>query len=85
MLNLKKHPWTQARRDWLSTVLANWKTTNAALPTCSMIDLRDMLVYELTSNRRMAILERLVTRYSKLESRANQEELQKAWNSAGNP
>lgn len=78
-LNLRKKPLTKAERDWADQLLANWKTLNHGLGEVGLEKLRLLLIHELETKRRMPILERLVTRYSRLEAQANQDELARVW------
>jgi hypothetical protein len=74
-LNLTNKPVVGATKAWAEKVLANWRTLNAQIGLCSIVDVRTLIVHELRTKRRMALLERLVSRYSRLEAQENAAEI----------
>jgi hypothetical protein len=74
-LNITNKPIVGATKAWAEKVLANWRVMNSALGVCTIVDVRTLIVHELRTKRRMALLERLVARYSRLEARENEAEI----------
>jgi hypothetical protein len=79
MLNLQRRPIKPLKKEIVTAMLNNWRDLNGCLSSLSLDEVRLLIVHELCTKKRMPMLQRLVARYSRLEARANQAELAKAW------
>ena len=69
---------SEAEARFAEHLLSNWNTMSKNLGTCDKDSLCVLLSYELAHSCRMAILQRLIARYSSLERKENENALYRA-------